>query len=278
MAANESSMMQPWTILSFVVALWTAPSPAPAAHPQPSPTFPPHGGAFVTSLPGSASAWLDGTYVGATPVYVDDLLPGRHAVTLSSAGWQPQTTAFDVSVGRITPVSVVMARVSGQGQGQSGTPVKGQGMLAVAGGAAGTRVYIDGTTIGAMPVDPHPVQAGYHIVTLETIGPNPVKSTRVVDVFPNVTTAVSFAIDAAAIASPPPDDILEPVDAVVPDNGVVIAGNDVTIHYRGVEIECTIGSRTYTYNGRAATLSISPALVGGKVYLPLSLLQRLAGK
>ena len=229
----------------------------------------------MTSLPGTASAWLDGTYVGPTPVYVDDLLPGRHSVTLSSAGWQPQSTAFDVSVGRITPVSVIMARVASPA---GAAPSKGQGILTVAGGPAGARVYIDGVAIGAMPVDPHAVGAGYHIVTLEPLGKNAVKSTRIVDVFPNVTTAVVFAAATATSAAPPPDDILEPVDSIVPENGIVISGNDVTIHYRGIEIECTIGSRSYTLNGRAQTLDIPPALVGGKVYLPLSLLQRLAGK
>jgi len=272
-------MTAAWTILSFVSVFWSAPSPTPApagvSHPQPAPTFPPHGGAFVTSLPGTASAWLDGTYVGPTPVYVDDLLPGRHSVTLSSAGWQPQSTAFDVSVGRITPVSVIMARVTSA----AGTmPSKGQGTLAVAGGPPGARVYIDGVAIGAMPVEPKTVGAGYHIVTLEPTGKNATKSTRIVDVFPNVTTAVEFAPSIATSLAPPPDDILEPVDTVVPGNGVVISGNDVTIHYRGIEIECTIGSRSYTFNGRAQTLSIPPALVGGKVYLPLSLLQRLARK
>lgn len=228
----------------------------------------------MTSLPGTASAWLDGLFVGPTPVYVDDLLPGRHSVTLSCAGWQPQTTSFDVSVGRITPVSIVMARVPLPQRGQQ---AKGQGTFAVAGGPVGAKVYIDGNAMGTMPVDPRQVEAGYHIVTLEPPGKNPIKLTRIVNVYPNATTAITFA-DMTTAAAAPPDDILEPVDTVVPSNGVVIAGNDVTIHYRSIEIQCAIGSRTYTFNGRAGTLAISPALVGGKVYLPLSLLRRLTGK
>jgi copper amine oxidase-like protein/PEGA domain-containing protein len=268
-------MLAPWKLLSFIVAVLWATTPAPSTAPHPSPTFPPHGGAFVTSLPGSASAWLDGSFVGPTPVYVDDLLPGRHTLTLSRAGWQPQSASFDISVGRITPVSVIMQRVSSQAVSQS---TKGQGTLVVAGGAPGAKVYVDGVVIGTFPVEPKTVEAGYHIVTLEPPGKNPVKSTRVVNVFPNVTTAVAFSEAASVSAQPPPDDILEPIDSVVPINGVVVAGNDVTIHYRGIEVECEIGSRTYTLNGRAGTLAVSPALVGGKVYLPLSLLQRIAGK
>ena len=230
----------------------------------------------MTSLPGAASAWLDGAYVGATPVYVDDLLPGRHSLTLSSAGWQPLSTSFDVSVGRITPVSVVMGRVAAAQLSSAG---KGQGTLTVTGAPTGARIFIDGVAAGAAPIEPHQVTAGYHIVTLEPPGKNPVRSTRIVNVFPNVTTAIAFSVPASgANVQVPPDDILEPVDNVVPGNGVVIAGNDVIIHYRGIEVQCAIGSRSYTFNGKPGTLSVSPALVAGKVYLPQSLLVRLAGK
>jgi hypothetical protein len=229
----------------------------------------------VTSLPGTASAWLDGTFIGSTPVFVDDLLPGRHSLTLSSAGWQPQTTSFDVSIGHITPVSVIMARVANAQNSQAN---KGQGTLAVTGAAPGSKVYVDGIGIGSIPVDPRQVGAGYHIVTLETPGKNATKLTRIVNVFPNVVTAVVFAEPSTSSALDPPDDILEPVDSVVASNAVVVSGNDVTIHFRGNEIECAIGSRTYKFNGRAGTLRVSPALIGGRVYLPVSLLQRLAGK
>lgn len=213
--------------------------------------------------------------MGPTPVYVDDLLPGHHSVTLSSAGWQPLSAQFDVFVGRITPVSVIMQRVA---SAPSSGASKGQGTLAIVGGPPGARVYVDGNAIGAMPVEPHAVGAGYHIVTLQPLGKNAIKSTRVVDVFPNVTTAVAFAAASALATARPPDDILEPVDSVVPANGIIMSGNDITIHYRGIEIECAIGSRSITFNGRAETLGIPPALVGGKVYLPASLLQRLTRK
>ena len=238
--------------------------------PQPAATFPPHGSAYVTSLPQNASAWLDGTYIGSTPVYVDDLLPGKHSVTLSSAGWQPQTVMFDVAVGRIAPVSIVMARSIGA-QGP-----KGQGTLAFAGIPPGSRVYVDGALL-APPVEARSETAGYHIVTLQPTVPDAIRSTRVVDVFPNTTTTVSFA-GTSTDEQPTADDILEPIDSVVPLSDVVIAGNDVIIHYRNVEVECAIGERGYTINGKQQTMSISPALVAGKVYLPQSLLARLAGK
>jgi hypothetical protein len=266
-----------WNLLSFIMVLWSSPAQGHAPQPQPAATFPPHGGTFLTTLPAAASAWLDGAYVGETPVYVDDVLPGRHSVTISRSGWRPDSASFDVFVGRITPVSVIMHRV--EPQGAIAAAVKGHGMLAVYGGPPGAKVFVDGVSIGVSPVEPKSAEAGYHIVMLQPPGKNAEKSTRIVDVFPDSTTAVDFASTSMTGAQTNPvDDILEPLDSVVPSGSVVVAGNIVTIHYHGVEVECAIGSRSYTLNGKAGTLSVPPALVGAKVYLPVSLLNRLKGK
>jgi hypothetical protein len=47
------------------------------------------------------------------------------------------------------------------------------------------------------------------------------------------------------------------------------------VHYQNVELECAIGSRTFTLNGKAGTLDVAPALVGDRVFVPRSLLQRI---
>ena len=48
------------------------------------------GGTYVTTLPTGADVWFDGTYVGRSPVVVDGLTEGRHALSILKAGWQPQ--------------------------------------------------------------------------------------------------------------------------------------------------------------------------------------------
>jgi hypothetical protein len=252
-------------------------TPAPVPTPQVAPTLAPHGGAFITTLPAGASAWLDGSYVGQTPVYVDDLLSGQHAVTISRTGWQPETASFEVNVGRVTPVSLVLQRAVQTGP--LAAALKGQGMLAVRGAPAGAHVYIDGLDAGVLPVEPRSVEGGFHIVTLETSGKPVEKFTRIVDVYPDTTTTIEFA--AASNESIPVaegEDVLEPLESYVPPSNVLVADNVVTIHYRGMEVECEVGSRTYTINGKAETMSVPPAMLGGKIYLPLSVLQRLVGK
>lgn len=209
-------------------------------------------------------------------MYVDDLLPGRHSLTFSHAGWQPETALFDVVAGKITPVSVVMRRVSQPGNSSAST--KGQGMISIRGGIAGSKVFVDGNLAGALPVEPKSEEAGFHIVTVEPPGKNSVRSTRVVDVFPDTTTAIELSAGSVAAATQGSDDILEPLDSVVPANNIVISGNDVTIHFRGIEVECAIGSRLYRVNGKAGTFAVPPAVVNGRVYLPQSILVRLTGK
>jgi hypothetical protein len=270
-------MQAMWNVFSLICMIWWAGAQAPAPQPQPAATFGPHGGAFITTLPAGASAWLDGAFVGETPVYVDDMVPGDHSVTLSRAGWQPETTSFDVEIGRVTPVSVIMRRVPEQAGAPSALP-KGDGMLAIRGGPAGAKIFVDGAAVGASPIDARAIGSGYHIVTLEPTDKNSARSMRIVDVYPDTTTVVEFTSGASVAQPQPGDDVLEPLDSVVPDTDVIVAGDVITIHHRGMEVECAIGSRSYTLNGKAETLDVPPALVAGRVYLPLSLLQRLGGK
>ena len=69
--------------------------------------------------------------------------------------------------------------------------------------------------------------------------------------------------------------MLAPISSYVPDASVVISGQAVSIHARDLELDCTIGSRDYVMNGKAGSFSIAPALVSGRVYLPLSILQHI---
>jgi hypothetical protein len=244
---------------------------APSTSPAPSATLPPHGGAYITTLPAGAEVWLDGTYLGRTPAFIDDLLPGRHALTVSRSGWNVATASFDVSVGQAATVSLVLSRVANADtNGAGGSP----GTLDVR-GTVGDAVYIDGTSAGALPLDRKALKSGFHIVTV--VGKQTGRITRVVEVFPDTASVISVAAPTSgSTETSQADDVLAPLASYVPDASVVVSGDAVDIHAHRLELQCTIGSRDFVMNGKAGSLSIAPALVAGKIYLPLSLLQRIS--
>jgi len=80
-------------LLASALLLWPL---APARAELPS------GGVYVTTLPGGADIWIDGTYVGHSPVLVDALLSGHHAITLAKAGWNVQEVDVNISPSAVT--------------------------------------------------------------------------------------------------------------------------------------------------------------------------------
>ncbi|MDP9106421.1 MAG: PEGA domain-containing protein, partial [Candidatus Eremiobacteraeota bacterium] len=56
----------------------------------------PTGSLYVTTLPTGADVWIDGTYVGRSPLVLGALAAGHHTVGLTKTGWDP--LQLDVSV------------------------------------------------------------------------------------------------------------------------------------------------------------------------------------
>jgi hypothetical protein len=234
---------------------------------SPAAQLPSHGAAFVTTLPLGADIWVDGAYVGSTPAFVDLLSSGKHTFVVTRTGWAAQSATVDIVIGQVVPVSLVLVRTS------TGSPaIHGSGALDVRGSPAGAAVYVDGTKIGVIPAKASKISAGYHIVSV--VGKPDERSTRDVNIYPDTTTTVSIT---AGQPGGPAGDILEPVSSYIPAEDVTLSGSQVTIKLRGTELRCALGSRTYTLNGKEGLLPMSPAMLGGKLYLPQSLLQHIAG-
>ena len=126
----------------------------------------------VTSTPGGALVYIDGTYRGVTPtgsvqppaIEVDANL--QHTVRLVKKGYQDYTTAFSVSAGQYRDVTATLARIG---------PTSTVGTIAVRSSPGGARVYIDGTYYGMTPVQvgsplSQAVPAGTHRVSVEKDG------------------------------------------------------------------------------------------------------------
>ena len=224
-----------------------------------------HGAAFVTTLPLGADIWVDGAYVGRTPAFVDLLDVGKHSIVVSRTGWAAQSATLQVDIGQVALLTLTLSH-TGTG------PSHGFGELDIRGSPAGAAVLLDGVKIGTVPATAAKVSAGYHIVTL--VGKPNEKTTRDVTIFPDTITTVSIV---AGLPEGPAGDILQPAANYVPANAIAISGSQVVIKLHGQELHCSLGSRSYTLNGKEGLMSAAPALLGGKLYLPQSLLEHIAG-
>jgi len=226
--------------------------------------MPAHGAAFVTTLPLGADILVDGVNVGRTPAFIDLLAAGKHSIVVSRVGWAAQAATLQVNVGQVALLTLTLSRAA--------APTRGFGALDVRGSPAGATVFLDGVKIGTIPTTASKVSAGYHIVTI--VGTPSERTTRDVTVYPDTTTTILIT---AGLGEGPAADILEPAADYVPASAIAVSGAQVTIKFRGQELRCSLGSRSYTLDGKTGLLSAAPALLDGKVYLPRSLLEHIAG-
>jgi hypothetical protein len=222
-----------------------------------------HGGIYVTSLPPGAAVWLDGAYMGNTPVLVDGLPAGSHSVLLIRAGWRPQSQTVGVEPGQVVLWSARLTPATARPAGEDGRLLVRN--------AVGARVFVDGIELhdGGQPRGLSP---GVHIITVER---NNRKTTTTVQIFPQTLTAFDASELAAAPIAQPVGNELAPLDAYVPSGDFVVNGSDIIVHYKGVELQCAVGSLTYVLNGKAGSLSVAPVMVGNRPFLPVVLLERL---
>lgn len=68
------------------------------------------GAVDVVTNPSNAQVWLDGREVGATPLRVEDLRPGRAVVRISSPGWAEIQETLSVEASRIAVIERELVR------------------------------------------------------------------------------------------------------------------------------------------------------------------------
>jgi len=122
------------------------------------------GSIYVTSVPGGANVYVDGTYYGPAPQLASGLSPGYHQVRISLSGFQDWTGSVNVESGVTTRVSQTLS------VGPTPTPVPGTGSIAVHSTPAGAEVYLDNAYVGISPLTVPSVTAGSHVVLLTMPG------------------------------------------------------------------------------------------------------------
>ncbi len=100
----------------------------------------------VESNPRDAAVYVDGRYVGQTPLTRLDLAPGRYRVEVERSGYTPVTRTVTIAQGRTTNLRVTLLPELGR--------------LVVLGDVPGTSVFVDGRLAGTLAPGSADLDAG----------------------------------------------------------------------------------------------------------------------
>ncbi|HEY4440546.1 MAG TPA: PEGA domain-containing protein [Candidatus Elarobacter sp.] len=222
----------------------------------------PTGSLYVTTLPSSADVWVDGIYVGRSPLVIDALGAGHHTVGIAKAGWSPQQLDVSIAAAQTTFSSVKLPPA------KPGTPLA-PGSIVLHGSD------LQAVSVDGMPAKPGrdgsiPASAGSHQVAVRT---SRGRMTREVQVWPRTRTDVLVQAES----EPARPSIVAPADDYLPAGAVKIDGERIVIRYVGHEAVGHIGSTTYRIDGRVRDYDAAPALIGNRLYLPIGVLTAVGG-
>jgi len=128
-----------------------------------------------------AEVLLDGNKVGTTPVVVNDVIEGLHVVEVRKEPALPWKQTIQVEAGKQTKVrGELKATLGGQG-----------GSVRVLSNVQGAHVFLDGTDMGAVPVDIKDVKPGEHVIEVKA----PKYQTREERVTVNAGSATVLKLD-----------------------------------------------------------------------------------
>jgi PEGA domain-containing protein len=220
----------------------------------------PTGSLYVTTLPSGADVWVDGAYVGRSPLVVGALTPGRHAVGLTKSGWTPLQLDVTVEAGQATLSSTRLEATKTRVR-----PPKGS--IAIH-GAPAERVYLDGVPAVPAKDGTIPAAAGLHEIAFRT--PRG-RIARSVMVWPQTRTDVVFQPDVEV----PRPSVVAPAEDYVPRSAIRVDGDKVVVRYGEHLVVGHIGVTTYRVDGKSVDYGEAPTMIGGRLYLPLDLLTSL---
>jgi hypothetical protein len=221
----------------------------------------PTGALYVTTLPTNADVWLDGTYVGHSPVILDALAAGRHTVSLNRTGWQSQDIDVSVVAGTTALSSVALTRTGSRS-------VRGSEGSFTIKGVATRSLLLDGAPLAADGTGAYVVASGTHELVAQTAAG---KMTRTITIYPDMRTDVVLRDESALTRSA----VVAPISVYLPPAAVKIEGVRVTIRYERHAVDAVIGSPSYRFDGRNVSFDAAPTLIGAELYLPLELLKQL---
>jgi hypothetical protein len=220
----------------------------------------PTGSLYVTTLPTGADVWIDGTYVGRSPLVLSGLVSGHHTVGLTKTGWDPLQLEVSVVTAQTTFSSTKLERAK-----TGARPLPGS--IAIHGIPADA-TFVDGSAAALSKDGTIAASAGTHELSVRT--PRG-RVTRTIRVWPQTRTDVVLQPEVEA----PRPSVVAPAEDYLPRGAIHVAGERIVIRYAGHEVVGRIGATAYRVDGKSADYGEAPTMIGARLYLPLELLTML---
>ncbi|HEX3549649.1 MAG TPA: PEGA domain-containing protein [Candidatus Elarobacter sp.] len=220
----------------------------------------PTGSLYVTTLPSGADVWVDGVYVGRSPLVLGALATGRHTLGLTKTGWDPMQLDVSVIASQTTLSSTKLDPAKGDFR-------PGLGSIALHGTLG--EVFVDGVRPVPSKDGTFPVRAGTHELAVRTARG---RITREVTVWPQTRTDVVLEPDVEA----PRPSVVAPAEDYIPKSAIRLDGERLVIRYAGHDVVARMGITAYRVDGRSVDYGAAPTTIGTRLYLPLDLLTMLS--
>jgi hypothetical protein len=219
----------------------------------------PFGGLYISSLPSGADVWVDGSYIGRTPLLIDGLRGGKHAVTVTKAGWKVEEVDQNVAAGVTTAATVLLDPIK---------PLHTHGEIALHGLDRDARVSIDaGPWLKLQPE--YEAAVGTHSLSVRE---PQTRFERMILVYPEQTTHVLFVSPADTHSA-----VVAPVADYLPASSAKVSGDRVVVRWGGHVAVGHLGDARFLVDGRDVVYDAPAGMVRGRLYLPLDLILMLTG-
>ncbi|MCK4938574.1 MAG: PEGA domain-containing protein [Methanosarcinales archaeon] len=121
------------------------------------------GSISIISNPSGASVYLDGAYMGETPLSLDNVISKSYAILVKKSGYNSKTLSLSLSAGGAENLDVLLESLSGS--------------ISVSSNPSGANIYLDVTSKGTTPKTISNVPIGSHTIKLTKPGYNDIYKT-----------------------------------------------------------------------------------------------------
>ena len=219
----------------------------------------PFGGLFISSLPAGADVWVDGSYIGRTPLLIQGLREGKHSVTVTKAGWKVEEVDQNVAAGITTPATIQLSPIK---------PLHSKGHIALHGLDPAAKISLDGNAWHPLEPELDAAVGTHHLSVREPEA----KFERTILVYPDQTTHVLFAAPADTHSA-----VVAPVGDYLPASAAKVSGGRVVVKWGGHTAVGRVGDAKFLVDGRDVVYDAPAGMVRGRLYLPLDLILMITG-